>query len=148
MAAMNTLKSVYSHIKDFANNHYMIEEFHLLGSAEDLGYTDFGFRSLALIPSASNISRNLSSPTYSLEFQVVVLDKIESHNAEQMINATEENIFVLGQLQDYLLQVGIDCDMSDAELFTSTGDDYNIASIVSNLTVTLSRKCYQMNINV
>ena len=61
--------------------------------------------------------------------------------------STEENIFVIGQLQDYLMQLDMDTDFDNIDFYTSTGDDYNISSASASFSVTIARSIYTKTID-
>ena len=141
---MKNLTDLYEQIKDFADNHPMVNEFVLVGTEEELESIEFSYRSLVLIPSGSNISRDLNRPTYDLEFMLVLFDRVESFDGLQIIKSSEENIFVIGQLQDYLIQWSDDVEVSfnNIDIINAKGDDYNITSALCDFTVSLPRSPY------
>ena len=63
---MNNLLQLYDVTSDFAERHRMISEFGVLGSEEEIGSVDFEYRSMQLVVSSSNISRELNRPTFQL----------------------------------------------------------------------------------
>ena len=73
---MNNLTKLYHKIKDFADGHNMVNEFFLANTEDDLNQREFNFRTLALLLLEANISRDLNSPVYTLDFGAIVIDKI------------------------------------------------------------------------
>ena len=63
------------------------------------------------------------------------------------IQSTEENIFIMGQLQDYLTQQGEDVEFDDVELNSSVSEDYNVTIAMTDFTVNLARKPYNRGID-
>ena len=63
---MNNLTDLYNEIKSFANWHLMVNEFIFAASEDDLQQYYFDYRTLVLIPSSSNLSRDLNSQVYTL----------------------------------------------------------------------------------
>lgn len=145
---MNNLYDTYSIIKSFADDHNMINQFLYVRSEEELINFEFDYRTIALIPLEANITRQLNSPVYTLDFGIVILDKVIKGDDKASIMSTEENIFVIGQLQDYLLQQGIDTDFQNVELYNSIGDDYNISTASAEFSVTIARKPYIKGIDL
>jgi hypothetical protein len=141
---MKTLSDLYGEVKTFAQSHPLVNEFVLVSSEEDLETREFEFRSLVLIPSRSNISRESNRPTYEITFSVVVFDRVDRKDDMSIILSSEENIFVVGQLQDYLLQELDDSDVefNDIDIVNAAGTDYNITSAVCEFTVALPRSPY------
>ena len=144
---MNNLYDTYTIIKNFADDHHMINEFVYVKSETELDNLEFNYRTLVLIPLEANISRRLNSPVYTLDFGLIVLDKVIQEDDYSSVMSTEENIFVIGQLQDYLTQLDMDTDFDDIDFYTSTGDDYNISSASASFSVTIARSIYTKTID-
>lgn len=144
---MNNLSAFYDTIKGFCDDHNMVNQFLLLGSERDLEGKEFNYRTFVMIPSRSNISRDLARPIYSLTFDCVILDKCKSEDPLASINSTEENIFVVGQLQDFLTQEGENCYVEDVEVENYITEDTNVTSVYFELTVAFARKNYNAGID-
>lgn len=141
---MKNLTDLYEQIKEFADNHPMVSQFTLVGDESELQGMEFEYRSLVLIPSGSNISRDLNRPTYTLDFILVLFDRVELFDALQIVKSSEENVFVIGQLQDYLMQWAndIEVDFNNIDIINSKGDDYNLTSALCEFSVELPRSPY------
>ena len=144
---MNSLTELYQEIKLFAENHFMVNEFIMAASEDELQEYEFNYRTMILIPSSSNVSRDLSSPIYTLSFVVAVLDKTINRDSLSSIKSIEENIFVIGQLQDKLLQMNIDANFEDIELMNTLLEDYNVTTAFADFNVVLPRSPYIKSIN-
>ncbi len=145
---MNKLTELYEDIKSFADNHNMVNEFFVANTEEDLNNREFNYRTLALMLIDANISRDLNSPIYTLGFMVVVIDKVKRDDDLQSIRSSEENLFVLGQLQDYLLQEGFSTVFGEVELVSVTGEDENMTSAMCDFSVELARNPYIKDIDL
>ena len=86
---MNNLLSFYEKIKQFCEDHHMINQFILLGSPEQIKNREFDYRSFLMIPSSSSMSRDLSRPIYTLTFNCTVLDKCATGEQEAFVVSTE-----------------------------------------------------------
>lgn len=140
---MNNLLELYDLTKDFADRHRMVAEFGVLGSEEEIGSIDFEYRSMQLVVSSSNISRELNRPTFQLTFSLIVMDKTLADDARARLMSTEENIFVIGQYQDYLLQHNNDAEFDDVEVVSvETDGDYIITVAYCDFSVNFARKGY------
>lgn len=144
---MNNLTELYSKIKSFADDHNMVNEFFVANTEDDLNNREFNFKTLALLLLEANISRDLNSPIYTLDFGAIVIDKIGEDDDLESIISSEENLFVIGQLQDYLIQEGYDVDFGEVELVSAMGEEYNITSAMSDFSVVLARKPYTRGID-
>jgi len=144
---MNNLTELYREIKSFADNHNMVNQFIMTASEDDLQQYDFDYRTMVMIPSSSNLSRDLNSPVYTLSFTLVVLDRTLEDDSLASIQSIEENIFVVGQLQDKLLQLGKDVVFNDIDLISSVFEDYNITTAFCDFDVVLPRNPYVRTID-
>jgi len=145
---MNNLVSLYNDIKAFAEGHRMVNQFLLIGSEDDINQREFDYRTLIMMPLEANLSRDLNSPVYSLDFGVIVIDKTIVGDDLAYIQSSEENINVIGQLQDYLLQRNRDVDFENVEMTTSMDNDYNITVSMADFSVNLARSPYLKDINI
>ena len=144
---MNNLTELYIKIKGFASDHKMINEFFLSRNENDLRNRDFDFRTMTLLPLEANISRDLNSPVYTLDFAAIVLDKVIYESEISNITVIEENLFIIGQLQDYLIQEGYDVTFDAVDVMTMEEDDYSVSSAVCEFQIVLARKPYTLDID-
>ena len=144
---MNNLSDFYQLVKDFCENHNMINEFLFLGSEQELENREFNYRTFVMIPSNSNISRDLSRPVYTLSFDCALLDKSVGDSEIALVKSTEENLFVVGQLQDYLIQEDETCYIDDVDVVNMISEDENITSAMFELTMSFARKNYNAGID-
>jgi hypothetical protein len=144
---MNNLLQFYDSTSAFAESHRMISEFGVLGSEEEIGSVEFDYRSMQLVVSSSNISRELNSPTLRLNFSLIVMDKTVASDSRARLLSTEENIFVIGQYQDYMLQLDNDVEFEDVEVVSiNDSDDYVITVAYCDFGVNFSRKGHNNSI--
>ena len=137
---MNNLTELYNKVKSFADNHNMVTGFFVAQGESDIANREFDYKQLIITPQIANISREDNNPVYSIEFSVAVLDKCVARNDQSYMLSIEENLFVMGQLQDYLAQQDYTVEFQDVELSSIEAEDYNISGDVCDFTVTLSRK--------
>lgn len=145
---MNNLTDFYGVLKDFCNDHHMINEFLFLGSEQDLENREFNYRTAIFIPSKSNVSREISRPIYTLTFDVAILDRCPPSDELALVQSTEENLFVVGQLQDYLIQQDENCYIDDVDVVNYLTEDENVTSAMFEVTVSFARKNYNKGIDV
>mgnify|MGYP000897937149 CR=1 FL=1 len=144
---MNNLSDFYQLVKDFCDSHNMINEFLFLGSEQELENREFNYRTFVMIPSSSNISRDLSRPIYTLSFDCALLDKSIGDSEIALVKSTEENLFVVGQLQDYLIQQDENCYIDDVDVVNMISEDENITSAMFEVTMSFARKNYNAGID-
>jgi hypothetical protein len=145
---MNNLVRLYNYIKTFSDSHQMVNEFVMVGSEDEINQREFDYRTLIMMPLQANLSRDLNSPVYTLDFGIIVIDKTIINDDIAYISSTEENVNVIGQLQDYLMQEGLDVDFESVEITTGMAEDYNVTIAMSDFSVTLARSTYLKDINV
>lgn len=145
---MNSLTELYNTIKEFSESHNMVNEFLLAGSEDDINNLEFNYRSLIMIPLEANLSRELNSPIYTLDFGIIVIDRIMENDSLGTILSSEENINVIGQLQDHLLQLNKDVNFQEIELTTAMAEDYNINVAMTDFSINIARSPYIKGINI
>lgn len=145
---MNNLRGIYDSLKDFGERHEMINEVILVKSEQELEGMEFNYRTMVMMPLEANISREQNSPAYYIEFGIVILDKVPAENDAATINSVDENIFIVGQLQDFLEQSDYYVEFGAVDLGNESMDDHNITTAVADFTFTLARKPYNRTINL
>jgi len=145
---MNNLRGIYDSLKDFGERHDMINEVILVKSEQELEGMEFNYRTMVMMPLEANISRERNSPAYYIDFGIVILDKVPAENDAATINSVDENIFIVGQLQDYLEQSDYYVEFGSVDLGNESMDDHNITTAVADFTFTLARKPYNRSINL
>ena len=144
---MTNLTELYIKIKDFASAHNMVNEFFLARSEDDLRNREFDYRTLSILPLEANISRDLNSPVYTLDFAAIILDKMIYEDELNTVSVIEENLFIIGQLQDYLIQDGYDVNFDNVDVLSMREGDYTISSAVGDFQVVLARKPYKLDVD-
>ena len=137
---MNDLTTIYELFEQFGTNHSMVNEFKLLNTLEDLEDIEINHRGLFISLEDANISREDANPVYDVNFNIVVVDKVAVDDPLGLINSNQENLFVMGQLQDYFIQ-NLDGEQSFQEVSMRgfSSEDYNITASISNATFSVGR---------
>jgi hypothetical protein len=124
----------------------MINQFLFVGSEEEIEAVEFSYRTFIMIPSSSNISRELNRPIYTLSFDCIIIEKYPYHQEEAMMKCIEENMFVAGQFQDFLIQSDENIEVGDAEIGSLGNDDYNVSTVLFTVDVSFARSPYTKTI--
>lgn len=137
---MNDLTTIYELFEQFGTNHSMVNEFKLLNTLEDLEDIEINHRGLFISLEDANISREDANPVYDVNFNIVIVDKVAVDDPLGLINSNQENLFVMGQLQDYFIQ-NLDGEQSFQEVSMRgfSSEDYNITASISNATFIVGR---------
>jgi hypothetical protein len=143
---MTNLSGFYDVVKAFAADHDMINQFLFVGSEEEIEAVEFSYRTFIMIPSSSNISRELNRPIYTLSFDCIIIEKYPYHQEEAMMKCIEENMFVAGQFQDFLIQSDENIEVGDAEIGSLGNDDYNVSTVLFTVDVSFARSPYTKTI--
>jgi hypothetical protein len=127
----------------------MISEFKLLNSLDDLQEIEINHRGLFIALEDANISRDAGNPVYDVNFNIVIVDRVALNDPVGLINSNQENLFVMGQLQDYFIQ-NLDGEQSFQEVSMRgfSSEDYNITASVSNATFVVGRNPYLRDIDI
>lgn len=146
---MTDLLSIYNMFEQFGTNHNMVSEFKLLNSLEDLEKIEMNYRGMYISLNDANISRENSNPVYDISIDIVVVDRILLNDPVALINSNQENLFVMGQLQDYFIQnLSGEQNFQEVNIQGFSDDDYNITAAISNATFVLGRTPYIKGIDV
>lgn len=142
---MNSLVELYLKIKSFAEGHNMVSGFAILKNEDDISTREFDYKQLLIIPSEANISRDLNSPVYTLDFGCLIVDRIMMNDDLSYVSIVQENLFIIGQLQDYLIKEGYDVNFEDIDISSGESEDYNISAAICDFSVVLARKPYYLD---
>lgn len=146
---MNDLVTIYELFKAFGNSHGMINDFKLIGSLEDLQNVEVSHRAMYVNLDSANVSRSSNNPVYDVTFNVIVIDKVPLDNELALMNSNQENLFVMGQLQDYFGNNLLGEERFDEiNLQGFSADDYNITTATANCSFSVGRNPDNRDIDV
>lgn len=146
---MTDLLSIYKLFEEFGTSHNMVDEFKLLNSLEDLEKMEMKYRGMYIALNDANISRENSNPVYDISIDIVVVDRVALNEPVGLINSNQENLFVMGQLQDYFIQnLSGEQNFQEVNIQGFSDDDYNITAAISNATFVVGRTPYIKGIDV
>jgi hypothetical protein len=127
----------------------MINEFKLIGSLEDLQQIEVSHRGMYVNLDSANVSRDNNNPVYDILFNVIIIDKVALDDEMGLINSNQENLFVMGQLQDYFGDNLLGEDRFDeVNLQGFSADDYNITTATANCSFSVGRNPGNRGIDV
>ena len=146
---MNDLVTIYELFKEFGDSHGMINEFKLIGSLEDLQQVEVSHRGMYVNLDSANVSRDNNNPVYDILFNVIIIDKVALDDELGLINSNQENLFIMGQLQDYFGQNLLGEERFDeVNLQGFSADDYNITTATANCSFSVGRNPDNRGIDV
>jgi hypothetical protein len=146
---VNDLTTIYELFKTFGDSHGMINEFKLIGSLEDLQQIEVSHRGMYVNLDSANVSRDNNNPVYDILFNVIIIDKVALDDEMGLINSNQENLFIMGQLQDYFGNNLLGEDRFDeVNLQGFSADDYNITTATANCSFSVGRNPSNRSIDV
>jgi hypothetical protein len=137
---MNNLFDFYKSVEDFANRHRMVRVFKLVNSVEDIEAINVDHRSFFLSLDSTDISRD--NNFVSIGFTAVVMDKALSNDSDSVIISSQENIFVINEIQDFILLLGNDVEFEQVFIAQNSSSDYNVTAAICEFTVYFDRTVY------
>lgn len=144
---MNDFSNVVKLVMKFGVEHSMIEEVVFLSTPERVADHSFKETGLYIVPDTADITRREGSPIYTLRFLVGVVQKFSTRDIETELNAHSTALFVLGELNDYLLQnlpSSSDADISNAAFdgLANSNDGGSVCFLDGSLEIELPRAPY------
>lgn len=130
---MTTLFDFYKQLKGFVEGHRMINKFKVVGSIEEVDTMNVDARSLFISVESSNISHRLN--TNKVTFALFVVDKCLADDQESLVISMQENLFVVGQIQDFILSLDNDVEFEEVSIAQAPNDDYNLTAAVCSFEV-------------
>ena len=130
---MTTLFDFYKHLRGFAEGHKMIEAFKVVGSIEEVDTINVSARSLFVSVESSNISHRQN--THKVTFSLFVVDKCLADDQDSLVISMQENLFVIGQVQDFILSLDNDVEFEEVSIAQAPTDEYNLTAAVCTFEV-------------
>ena len=145
---MTDLTNITETLMEFGENHKMINGVHLIRDVQEIQHLTFVYRSFCIHLTGARIPRSEGDSVYELDFNLFIIDKV-AEGTREFLDSNQENLFILGQLQDYLQQDFFEYDfsMADIDLSPVSSDEYNLTGATATLTVRTSRDGYSNIIN-
>lgn len=110
---MNQLTDFLTAMRNFFNRHNMVDSYHEISVAEQLEDLGGQFRRAVSFP----ISFELESDMIAITYGIIIQDKVRGGDMLAYAKSNEQNIFVLSQLQDYMISIDEDIEFTQGEFF-------------------------------
>lgn len=133
---MDTLFDFYKGVADFAQRHRMIDNFKVITSPRDISALNFDSRTLFLSVESSGINHKSNVLQYSVYAYVV--DKCIANDDASLILTIQENIFVLSQLQDFILETH-DVNFDEIKIAQAPNTDYTQSAAFCVFTIDMDK---------
>jgi hypothetical protein len=141
---MTELKNIVKTIQGFGESHRMVNEVLIFSDEKEYENATFNYRSMHIVVDGARIPRSSGEPVYEVDISLMVVDKTIKGDKLAYIESVQENLFVLGQLQDYLQQSFSEYDfsMTEVNLTPIISEDHNISGAETTLTIRTDRGSY------
>tara|TARA_R110002020_G_scaffold281522_1_gene497163 strand:- start:100 stop:546 length:447 start_codon:yes stop_codon:yes gene_type:complete len=142
---MTDLTNIVSTIREYGESHNMINEFIFIKDEQQLENLTFNYRTLMAHVDSARIPRSEGEPSYEVDLNLFVIDKTIKDDDVAYIDSMQTNLFVLGQLEDYIQQnhFDYDFDMSDVDLAPVSSDEYNLTGAQATITMRIARNSFK-----
>ena len=144
---MTTLFDFYKELRGFAEGHRMVNFFKVVGSIDEISTINIDHRSLFISVDSTDLSHqnNMMAVTFSL----FVIDKCLSEDQDSLIVSIQENLFVVSQVQDYILSLDSDVNFDEVVVAQAPDTDYTSTAAVCSFTVLFDKniKCTDYSLN-
>lgn len=146
---MTELRNVIDEILKFGDEHRMINEVLIVADEDEYASLTFKYRSLLLVVDGARIPRDSAEPIYEVDLNLLMIDKTITGDKVAYIDSVQENLFIMGQLQDYIQQSlpQYDFEMANIDLTPIASYEHNITGAESVLTIRIDRDSYKNEIN-
>lgn len=125
----------------------MIRVFKVIGSIEEVDTMNVDARSLFISVESTNISHR--NNTSKVTFALFVVDKSFSDDEDALVLSMQENIFVIGQVQDFILSIDNDVEFGEVTIAQAPSTDYNLSAAVCTFEVDFDKNisCTDYSLN-
>ncbi len=136
-------------MKAFGDGHRMINQTLLIKDEQELDHLTFKYRTFCMHIDSARIPRDTASPVYEMDVNIFILDKVIKGDDLSFMESSQENLFILGQLQDFLQQSfdEYDFEIDNVDLSPVSVPDYNITGATTVLTIRVDRESYKNEID-
>jgi hypothetical protein len=141
---MTELKNIIQAVQGFGQSHKMVNEVLIFADEEEYEQATFKYRSMHIVIDGARIPRSEGEPVYEVDINLMLVDKTLQDDKLAYVESVQENLFILGQLQDYLQQSFFEYDfsMSDVNLTPIISEEHNITGAETILTIRTDRDSY------
>ena len=146
---MRELKNIVGTIKTFGEGHRMINQVLFIKYDQEIDHLTFKYRTLLMHIDSARIPRDQGEPVYEVDLNLFILDKTIKDDDMAYIESSQENLFILGQLQDFLQQSfpNYDFEINDVDMSPVSTPEYNLTGATTVLTIRVDRNPFQNEVN-
>lgn len=137
---MNELSHLAKSIKNFCDSHSMVESFEYVDDVARIEQLGSAFRRVIIFP----LSYEINADTYLVSFGLVVQDKIRGLDFVAHIKSQEANMYIIGELEEYLYQIDNDITITDTTFVPDDTNDAgeNVTAAVATINAQFHRYRY------
>ena len=137
---MNELSHLAKSIKNFCDSHSMVESFEYVDDVARIEQLGSAFRRVIIFP----LSYEINADTYLVSFGLVVQDKLRGLDFTAHIKSQEANMYIIGELEEYLYQIDNDITITDTTFVPDDTNDAgeNVTAAVATINAQFHRFRY------
>lgn len=137
---MNELSHLAKSIKNFCDSHSMVESFEYVDDVARIEQLGSAFRRVIIFP----LSYEINADTYLVSFGLVVQDKLRGLDFVAHIKSQEANMYIIGELEEYLYQIDNDITITDTTFVPDDTNDAgeNVTAAVATINAQFHRYRY------
>jgi hypothetical protein len=137
---MNELSHLAKSIKSFCESHSMVESFAYVDDPSKIAELGEAFRRVVIFP----LTFEITNDTYMVTFGLVVQDKVRGLDFTAHIKSQEANMYIVGELEEYLYQIDNDITITDTEFIPNEQNDAgeNLTACVASINAQFHRYRY------
>ena len=137
---MNELSHLAKSIKNFCESHTMVESFVYVDDVSRIPELGEAFRRVILFP----LTFEINNDTYAVSFGMVVQDKVRGLDFTAHIKSQEANMYIIGEIEEYLYQIDNDITITDTEFVPNDENDAgeNVTAAVATVNAQFHRYRY------
>lgn len=134
----NYISTFAKTLNDFGDNHLMVDAVEFIRGESDLDTMVFDRKTLIVMMSSANLDNENGRPIYEVDYIVAVVDKAAKTDYGTSA-CVEESLFVLGQLQDHLLEEGWSVRFGEVDIQTDFDDSGDLVVLSTEFTAEFGR---------
>ena len=134
----NYISTFSKDLKTFADSHHMVDDIKFIKGEKELDNMVFDRKTMLVSMLSANLDNEDGRPVYDVEYVIAIIDK--TPNGLYGSSATvEENLFVVGQLQDYLQQEGWSVVFGEMDIQADWDESGELVAVLGSATAQFGR---------
>jgi hypothetical protein len=145
---MTSLFDFYKELRGFAEGHRMVDFFKVVGSIEDIDFLNLDHRSMFISVESTDLAHQ--NNMMGVTFNLFLVDKCISDDQDSLVISIQENLFVVGQVQDFILSLDQDVEFNEVVVAQAPETEYTSTAAICTFKVLFDKNlsCGESSLNV